>query len=197
MYEEEEHLYIEAAQKGNIDAFETLISIYEKKIYTICLRMMNHTEEASDATQEVCLKIWRQLKSFQGKSKFSTWIYRITMNECLDRLRKSKNKKNNIIKYEQEDLVSESAEEIIQNKVLQDILKQAILELKDEQRKMIVLRDINGNTYEQIADILNLSLGTVKSRISRARVALKRILQQDKEPYKSFFVKQGSKEEIK
>lgn len=181
-----------------------LISLYEKKIYNICFRMLSSEQDAYDAAQEVCIKIWRQLHSFKGESKLSTWIYRITTNMCLDKLRQAKNKREVSLFQTFEDgsevprinpsYEEDNTEKIVENKLFQEVLKQALGEIKEEHRMIIVLRDIQYYAYEEIADILQISLGTVKSRISRARGALKKILQQNKEPYKSFFVKKGNKE---
>ncbi len=204
MHEDRELQWIDAAKHGDISAFEALISLYEKKIYNICLRILTNEQDAYDATQEVCIKIWKQLQHFKGESKLSTWIYRVATNECLDKLRKTKNRrhislfqvteKDNEMKIINKSSEHEHVENIVENKLLQEILKQAVSELKEEHRVMIILRDIHEYAYDEIADILSISLGTVKSRISRARLALKKILQQNKEPYKSFFVKKGNKE---
>ncbi|WP_069997532.1 RNA polymerase sigma factor [Cellulosilyticum sp. I15G10I2] len=204
MHEDKELQLINDAKHGDVNAFEVLISAYEKKIYNICLRMLCSEPDAYDAAQEVCIKIWKQLYHFKGDSKLSTWIYRIATNECLDKLRKAKskreislfqtNEKDNEVWVIDKVCENENVISIIENKALQEILKQAMTELKEEHRTMIVLRDINAYAYDEIAAILSISLGTVKSRLSRARLALKKILQQNKEPYKSFFVKKGSEE---
>ncbi len=204
MHQNEEEQWLEGAKRGEANAFEQLVTVYEKTIYNICLRMLANEQEAYDATQEVFVKIWKQLRHFKGESKLSTWIYRIATNECLDRLRKIKKKQEISIYQNNEDdnqewiidkpSENQNTEKIIENKAMQEILKQALEELKEEHRTMIVLRDIREYAYDEIADILNISLGTVKSRIARARLAFKKILQQNKEPYKSFFVKKSSKE---
>ncbi|MDF2612603.1 MAG: sigma-70 family polymerase sigma factor [Clostridia bacterium] len=204
MSEDLEIQLIKKAQSGDVSAFETIISSYEKVIYNICLRMLTKEQDAYDATQEVCIKIWKEIHNFKGESKLKTWIYRIATNQCLDRLRKTKNRQEISLfqqgENEDEEWIidkpseQKNTEQIVENKALQDVLKQAISELKEEHKVIIVLRDLNDYAYDEIAEILNISLGTVKSRISRARLALKKILEQNKEPYKSFFVKKGNKE---
>lgn len=204
MHEDIEMQLVNRATHGDVEAFERLIRTYEKTVYNLCLRMLGNEQEAYDAAQEVCVKIWRQLEHFRGESKLSTWIYRIATNQCLDRLRKLKHRQEISIfqkngQDEEEWLIDqptskEYVEQTIETKAMQEIIKTAISELKGEHKTMIVLRDIQNYAYEEIADLLNLSLGTVKSRISRARLALKKILEQDKEPYKSFFVKRSDKE---
>ena len=197
MQVEEELLLIKRAQKGDLDAYEKLISDYEKTIYNLCLRMLKDSEEAYDAAQEVCLKIWRQISTFKGEAKFSTWVYRLASNQCLDMLRKNKKRQNEVSLYLSHDENEEKIHdemcvwEDMSDKVIQEelnaVLNEAISELKEDYRLVIVLRDVQEKSYDEIASILSLSLGTVKSRISRARQALKKILHQDKEPYRSFF----------
>lgn len=188
---------IQKAKKGDIDAFEQLILGYEKLIYNICLRMLNDDQEAYDGAQEVCVKIWKQIGSFEGHSKFSTWIYRITSNQCLDLLRKRKNKEEVSLfrqsKEEDSEWVLEGKNlndpigEHVEQMGLKDIMVKALNEVKEEHKQILLLRDLEGYSYEEIAEILLINKGTVKSRLSRARLAMKQILTQDKEPYKSFF----------
>ena len=197
MEERLEKRLIQKAQKGDVDAFEQLILGYEKLIYNICLRMLHDEQEAYDGAQEICLIIWTQINAFEGYAKFSTWIYRIATNQCLDLLRKRKNKEEISLfrqsKEEDSEWVLEEKEladpmnEHVQQLALKDIMLQALNEVKEEHKQILLLRDLEGYSYEEIADILVISKGTVKSRLSRARLAMKQILTQDKEPYKSFF----------
>ncbi len=184
-------------QQGDVHAFELLISKYESQIYNLCKHMLIDEHMAQDAVQEICVKIWKKISYFQGKCKFSTWIYRISVNECIDMIRKNKRKSEiSIIKenklendewqMEIEDK-SESVEGTIESYELRRILEDALSQLKPQYRIICILRDINDYSYDEIASILGISIGTVKSRISRARQALQKILLQSKEPYKSFF----------
>lgn len=189
---------INAILKGDLKAYEALISQYEKKIYALCLQLLKDPEEAYDAAQEVCIKIWKQLATFKGQAKLSTWIYRMATNQCLDILRKNKRKGQEFSLFldeetgEEEKLTDQTAiwhdvSSHIEQKELGEVLKQGIGELKEDYQAVIVLRDIEQFSYEEIASILEISLGTVKSRLSRARAALRKILEQNKEPYCSFF----------
>lgn len=196
MQKTEEMTLIHRAQQGDLSAYETLIQSYETLIYNLCLRMLKDQQEAYDAAQEVCLKIWRQLGTYKGKSKLTTWIYRLTTNQCLDILRKNKKKQEVSLYIDEEDTeeklaptqsVWEDVSEHMMHSERQRVLWEAIDSLKEEYRIALLLRDIEGRSYEEIASILELSLGTVKSRISRARLKLKKILEQDREPYRSFF----------
>lgn len=192
----EEKAWVRAAQAGDLEAFETLISLYEDNIYRLCFKILQNEEEAADAFQEVCLKIWKQLKHYKGEAKLSTWIYRLTTNQCIDLLRKNKKHTTNISIFQQneedepwlvEAVSKEDVAKEIENKELYDVIQMGMKELKPEYQAIIVLKDVEDYSYEEIANILHLSLGTVKSRLSRARKALKKVLEQNKEPYKSFF----------
>lgn len=204
MDESIEKKLIKLASKGNTSAFEKLIITYEKHIYNICLRMLGNEQEAYDAAQEVCMKIWRQIHTFEGNSKFSTWVYRIATNQCLDMLRKNKTKKEISIYQTNKDQDEEwtldlpdakaDMDKHIEELALKDVIDLALSEIKVEYKEIIVLREMQNYSYDEIGDILNLSQGTVKSRLSRARSALKKILMQNKEPYVSFF-RQNSKKE--
>lgn len=193
-----EEALIIAAKAGDIEAFEILISTYEKTIYTLCLKILRDSEEAYDAAQEVCIKVWKQLEHFEGSAKLSTWIYRITTNQCLDILRKNKKHHHTISLFQkgekekeewvlEEERQKDEVDAALEHKILQEVLKLGLSEIKPDYQVIVVLRDLQEYSYEEIAAILDISLGTVKSRLSRARMALKKVLQQNKEPYKSFF----------
>ena len=191
---------IQAAQNGDLEAFERLISLYENNIYKLCLKMLQNEEEAADAFQEVCLKVWKQLKHYKGDAKLSTWIYRLTTNQCIDLLRKNKKHITHISilqrnEKDEEWLIDEvSKEDVVgqvEAKALKEVIQIGLSELKPEYRAIIVLKDVEDYSYDEIAEILQISLGTVKSRLSRARGALKKVLEQNKEPYKSFFRQKG------
>ncbi|ONI45804.1 RNA polymerase, partial [Candidatus Epulonipiscioides gigas] len=145
------------------------------------------------------IKIWKQINKFEEKSKFSTWIYRIATNQCLDILRKNKNRKVVSINQNEEWVLELEDTKINIEKQVEDaerlrVLKLALDELKKEQSEIIIMKDINNLSYDEIATKQNISLGTVKSRLSRARNALKNILQQDKEPFQSFWRHNNRKE---
>lgn len=170
---------LQRCKAGEIEAFNELMSQYQHHVYNIAYRMMGNEHDASDLAQESLIKVFRSIASYKGKSTLSTWIYRITMNTCLDELRK-KNKINKHISYTNillnlED-GSPSPEERMLNQEKNVYIQKAIFQLSEEYRAVIVLRDIQGFSYDKIGEILDISLGTVKSRISRARKLLKEIL---------------------
>ena len=179
------------AASGDADAFETLVLKYEKNIYYIALRMMPSAEDAKDVSQNVLIKIYNNLSNFKGDSLFSTWIYRITVNTCIDEIRKYKRK--NEVSIDDEDKgvgrnIQDSAlspeQNIIASEGLNAILE-TVKELPEEYSTVITLRDIQGFAYSEIADITECSLGTVKSRISRARGKLKELLLKKGELYET------------
>ena len=179
------------AASGDVDAFETLVLKYEKNIYNIALRMMPSAEDAKDVSQNVLIKIYNNLSNFKGDSLFSTWIYRITVNTCIDEIRKYKRKNEVSIDDEDkgvgrniQDPALSPEQNIIASEGLNAILE-AVKELPEEYSTVITLRDIQGFAYSEIAEITDCSLGTVKSRISRARGKLKELLLKKGELYES------------
>lgn len=171
------------ARVGDIEAFEELIESYRKKVFNIALRMVGNREDASDLAQEVFIRIFKSLKSFKEESQFSTWVYRITTNVCLDHIRK--NKKTNNVSLEEEIELSEnsvkkqysdaspSPDIIAERNEVRRIISSAVRLLPEDHRSVIVLRDIQGFSYEEISKILNCPEGTVKSRLNRARQILR------------------------
>lgn len=181
---------IRKSQEGNIDAFEQLVLRYEKRIYTIAYKYMGNYEDASDMAQEALIKAYQSIGSFRGDAAFGTWLGKITANRCLDELRKRKHIPTTSLDHPvefaegsvQKELECPAAtpEETAIKKEIADYIQQIIGELKEEYRVAILLREMEGHSYEEIAEILSCSLGTVKSRISRARQYLKeRIIQEN------------------
>ncbi|MCX7748555.1 MAG: sigma-70 family RNA polymerase sigma factor [Clostridia bacterium] len=191
--ENEKHLLIKA-KNGDIEAFEKLIGEYQKKVFNIAFRMVGNHDDASEIAQEVFLKVYKSLKSFKEEASFSTWIYRITTNVCLDELRKKKNKK--VISLDEEikaqdgemkrQVVDDSPtpEMAVEGKIIRKAVSDSIKMLSEEHRIVIVMRDIQGFSYEEIAKVLKCPEGTIKSRINRARQSLREILKNNKELFK-------------
>jgi RNA polymerase sigma-70 factor (ECF subfamily) len=191
---------IKKSQKGDIESFEKLISSYQKKVFNIAFGMMHNHDDAYDISQEVFIRVFKSIRKFKGQSSFSTWLYRITTNACLDELRKRKNNKN-IISIDQEIQLEDgevfrqieddgpTPELVAERNELREIIKEAISKLSDEHKEVIVLRDIQGFSYDDIADIIKCPQGTVKSRINRARRMLKEILKNKVELWDKDYVK--------
>lgn len=182
-----EKALVQKAKAGDRDAFAALVSAYEGKIYNLALRYLGNREDAMDASQEVFLRVFRFLPGFQEESGFSTWIYRIGVNVCKDMLAKRAKRGELSLELpdEEEDYrtaeVADSRydpEAIVEQADLRESLAEAIGQLPQQQRAMIVLRDIQGLSYEEIGQVLSLESGTVKSRLSRARENLRKKLLQ-------------------
>ena len=173
------------ARRGELSAFEELVTRYEKRVYAIALRSSGSPEDAADITQEVFLRAWRSMKDFRGDSGFATWLFRITMNQCVDyaRHKQSQPPTQPLVQGEDDEErelplpdTAPSPEEHLENSELGRELAAALDEVSDELRRIVLLRDVSGMSYTEIAEILEVSEGTVKSRLSRARIALRKIL---------------------
>lgn len=182
---------LEKSKRGDIKSFELLIEGYQKKVFNIAYRIVNNYEDANDLAQEVFIRVYKSIGSFKEQASFSTWIYRITTNVCMDELRKRKNR--NVVSLDEELKIDDgeikrqvesnepTPEETVEKNELKKIVNEAISSLAEEHRIAIVLRDIQGFSYEEIAKFTNCPEGTVKSRINRARRSLKEILKSKKE----------------
>lgn len=179
---------VQQAKAGDRAAFAGLVSAYEGKIYNLALRYLGSREDAMDASQEVFLRVFRFLPGFQEESGFSTWIYRIGVNVCKDMLhRRLKRAEQPLEVPDEEDEgrpvdvpdLRYDPERIMEGAELRQALSDAILALPEQQREIIILRDIRGLSYEEIALALTLEAGTVKSRLFRARENLRKKLLQN------------------
>ena len=180
MTRDEEARVIRAVLDGDTDRFEDLVHAYEKGIYNLCLRMLNDEQDAMDAAQEAFFKAFRSLPSFRGESRFSTWLYRLAGNVCLDMLRRRPNAP--VLSMNDDDVpliladASASPQEIVERRETRQTVRAALAALPEDFRQAVILRDVNGLSYEEIADVTGLELGTVKSRIYRARKKLAAVL---------------------
>lgn len=183
-----EAVLIEKAKSGDEASFELLIQNCKTKAYNTALRYLRDEEDAMDVLQESLIKVFRHLDKFKGDSKFDTWVYRIVVNTCNDYLRKNKKLRTNISFYRTDEDGETMIEipdtaptppEIFDAKLTTSCVMSCLNEIPKEQKEIIILRDIQGFSYEEIGEILNCSMGTVKSRINRARQKLKQsILEQ-------------------
>ena len=184
-----ERWLIEESRKGNVDAFEELIKDYKKSAYNIALRVMRNVEDAEDASQEALIKIFKNISSFNMNSTFKVWMYRIVVNTCLDFKRK---KSLNAVSIDetldlgsgrevQREISDETSnpDALVDRNYSTQLVSDAINMLEDDFKTIIILRDIKGFTYEEISQILTCNLGTVKSRLSRARKRLKELLEKE------------------
>jgi len=174
----EEARLIAKASAGDAAAFNTLMGMHERRMYAVSLRMCGNAEDAQDCLQEAMLRVYRALSGFKGQSSFSTWLYRITMNTCLDELRKRKNRPSTSLDglldagWSPVD-AGETPERHALRREVHQSLEAFIQELPEDMRAAVVLRDIQGYSYEEIAEALDANVGTIKSRISRGREKLR------------------------
>ncbi|MDR1195050.1 MAG: sigma-70 family RNA polymerase sigma factor [Endomicrobium sp.] len=177
---------IKFAKAGKLEAFEALIIKYKNKVYSIAFSFTANHSESDDIAQNVFFKVYLNLNSFEEKSAFSTWLYRITVNECYNGLKK---RKNNILSldFEINDGETSSVKSMIEDKngniedsmLSQEIqlqVRKAVLKLPDKYRMIITLRDIEELSYEEIAQVMKISNDKVKVWLFRARSKLKNIL---------------------
>lgn len=183
---------VERHRNGDPEAMAELLESYQRRVFSICYRMLGNSEDAADLTQDTLVKIIEALDTYNGKSKLSTWVIRIAMNCCLSHLRREKIRKHHPL----EDLSrtgdasgepvkmgnmpstgEPTALESIEQTELQARLLKSLNSLDPESRALLVLRDMNGLDYLQIGEVFNVPVGTVKSRLFRARGALRTALE--------------------
>lgn len=167
---------IKKVLSGDNDAFSEIVNRYKNLVYSVILRMINDYEEANDISQEVFIKVYRNLDKYQPEYKFSTWIMRITTNHVIDYLRKKKQETVNIDDVDYELSSSSNPEREYIEKEQGDTFIKAINKLPDMYKMPIVLYHIKRFSYQEIADMLNIPLSKVKNRIFRGRRLLKDIL---------------------
>lgn len=181
---EEERALLARAQKGDSAAFEDIVRAHEATVYRLALRQLGNREDAEDAAQEVFLKAYTGLNSFRGDSRLSVWLYRITSNVCTDMLRR----RRETVSLSQENGEGEPLElelpderfdpvALTERKDLREHIGAALQALPPEAREILLLRELGGRSYDEIAAALDLDLGTVKSRIFRARKKLCALLE--------------------
>lgn len=167
------------ARRGELPAFEELVTLYEKRVFAVALRSSGSPEDAADITQETFLRAWRAMDSFRGDSGFSTWLFRIAMNLCVDHARRKNAAPLTQPLVGEDDMErpipdpAPTPEQRLDNSELGRELSEALNEVSEEHRQIVMLRDVSGLSYTEIAETLEISEGTVKSRLSRARLALR------------------------
>ena len=183
---EEEKNWIESFLSGEKKAFDNIVMKYQDRVFNLCYRFLGDYEEAEECAQEVFIKVYNSLRKFKFRSSFSTWLYRITVNMCKNRLKTLKQQRersrfslDDPLSLQNGNLEREVGDEslapltLIQRKEKERIIQEAINSLPPEFKTLIILRDIDGLSYEEITGITGLKMGTVKSRIARAREKLK------------------------
>ncbi len=174
---------IASAQKGDLRAFNQLVLLYQSMAYNVAYRILSDPDAAADATQDAFLSAYKAMKKFRGGS-FKAWLLRIVTNACYDQLRVKKRRPTSSlddmpVESEHSQFLrdeSESPDEFLERQELGHFLQHGISALPIEQRAVLVLSDVQGLSYQEVAEIMDLSLGTVKSRLSRGRARLRDFL---------------------
>ena len=181
MTREQEYLIVQRVLEGDTNAFEELVLEYEKKVYNVALRMLNNREDAADMTQEAFIKAYNSLSGFRGDSKFSVWLTRIVSNLCLDFMRSRNRRPTVSLSMEDEDGedvqldiadTSQSPEQLLERSLTRESVRRGLQSLPEDYREILLLREIQGLSYDEIAAALDIEVGTVKSRIFRGRKKL-------------------------
>lgn len=160
---------VSRAQSGQLDAFEELVRRHRLATYRVALRMLGDESDAEDATQDAFVQAWRNLGGFRADAAFSTWMYRVVTNRCLNMLRARRRTEQ---LPDDREAPASRPDRIAEARWQVEDLKLAILRLTPEQRAPLVLRELQGCSYEEIAEALDLSISAVKSRLHRARLEL-------------------------
>ena len=183
-------------QAGKTDSFEQLANLYQKKIYALSFNITRNATDSQDVTQEVLLTLFRKGHTFQGKSAFSSWVYRITVNASYMKLRTRKKEPNVSVEellpsfngsgFQQEKIRdwSENAESLLFDNETREIIQKAVDLLPDKEKIVFILRDVEGLSTEKVSNILDLTIPAVKSRLHRARLFLRKKLANYFEEYK-------------
>jgi RNA polymerase sigma factor (sigma-70 family) len=162
---------------GDEPAFEELVAKYEDSVYNTIYRFTNDRDEAADIAQEVFVKVWRFAGSFGGRSKFSTWLYRIVVNECLRRRKARRNTGERLEEMDSESAISRESSEGLEQVHRAEAVRKEIAMLPEKQRLALLLTRFEGKSYKDVAEILGVSVSAVESLLFRARAALKKRLQ--------------------
>ena len=177
---DQEHNLIQAARNGDQAAFGELVQQYQKRVFALAVRMCPTPELAEEAAQEAFLAAWQGLPFFRGDSAFATWLYRLTSNACVDLLRKENRHQGPSL--DDETVSAEvpdpapTPEKAVEQQELRRQIEAGLQTLSPEHREVLILREIQQLSYDEIADVLSLDLGTVKSRINRGRRQLREFL---------------------
>jgi len=183
-----DQILVQKAQAGDFRAFQDLVNRYEGKVYRLAMRMLRNQQDAEDALQETFLQVYRGLKNFEGRSSFSTWLFRLATNVCLMKIRHRGTEPSQLLPLEeylpqheegQHPLIQDwpdLPDEILLNKESREKMMEALEKLPPEYRAVFVLRDLEGLSNAQTAEAMGISIPAVKSRLHRARLALRGLL---------------------
>ena len=170
---------VTASKNGDQDAFSLLVQRYQRRVFNLVFRMLQHYEEASEVTQEAFLAAWQGLPSFRGDARFSTWLYRIAYNCALKQLETRKRDKalHTALQAEQTLEVDDPKGSLLELLDNQEMVQEQLSQLPPKYRNVLVLRHLQDMTYEEMAEVLTMPIGTIKTHLFRARNLLKERLQ--------------------
>ena len=181
---------IDSCRAGDERAFGQIVLAYQKRVYNIAYRMLGNKEEAKDLAQEVFLSVFESIKDLREEVKFEAWLIQITLNHCRNRWKYLKRRRyfqsdslDSAVETDDGEMTkqiydpSDNPETLFEKKMIQDLIQRGLLQLKEEQRELIVLRDLQGLSYQEMGELFCLPEGTIKSKIHRARMDLKEILE--------------------
>ncbi|MFH1282163.1 MAG: RNA polymerase sigma factor [bacterium] len=177
---------IKKASEGDIESFEQIYRITSGFVYTVAVRVTNSIEDANDVTQEVFIKVFKNLKSYDYKAALTTWLYRVTVNTALNAVKRISKETSRRVDYDtvlQFKAVNDNSHESAENEDNRALINRLLDKLNPDQRVCVVLREIEGLSYKEIADVLKTNINTVRTRLKRAREAL--IASQKKEVVQS------------
>ena len=188
----EEARLIERCRSGDLEAFDEIVALHQNRIFNLCYWMLTDRDEAADAAQDAFVRAWRAIPNFRSESALGTWLHRIAVNVCLDAKARRKKTPLPYSTLETEDNEgsvtrldppdkSDTPEQSLTRRERRDAVLEALANLPEHHRAVIVLFDIQGHTYEDAAQALDLPMGTLKSRLNRARAALRQALESQRE----------------
>ena len=192
-----EEALVKDFQAGNLDAYDKIVELYQKRIYALSFNLMRNQMDAQDVAQEVLLTLFKKIHTFQGKSAFSSWVYRITLNSSYMKLRSKKKEPKisidellpsfNSTGFQQEKIQdwSENTESLLFTNETREIINKAVGLLPEKEKVVFLLRDVEGLSTEKVSEVLDLTIPAVKSRLHRARLFLRKNLSGYFEEYNS------------
>jgi RNA polymerase sigma-70 factor (ECF subfamily) len=180
---DDDERFIAALRRRDERAFSRLVLAHQDRVYTLCLRLLGSPEEARDVAQEVFVTVFQKIELFRGDSRLSTWLYRVAANHAKNRI-KYLSRRHDRARDSFDDLLSQPSDgrlsasvprpdQVLEGRRAEAFVQRALMLLDADQREAVVLRDIEGLSYEEVAEIVQATLGTVKSRIHRGRARLK------------------------
>lgn len=191
-------LLIRRAAKGDTAAFEQLVTPHEAMVWRACYHYMGNTEDAKDAAQETMLKAWRSIGGYRGETSISSWLYRIAISCCTDALRRRKTRPSESMDalmeagYDPKDDAPQPDAAVLASENRQAV-RQALTQLPEDMRAALVMSAVEGRSYEEIAQIAGVAVGTIKSRINRARTKLSELLSENREQSAASSVKSSKR----